>query len=166
MGVPDLEPGTWADWANAAATTLAFTVALVLFFIGLRDRRRADEDRRRDQARKIWIFPTGWKTGDDDDLVTIIYWRIVNGSDELITHCRLNLGDIPPEWVENGIIYASPVRAHEEFESELNVLDPVDLDAATYQGLQLIFLDAAGRQWRRTSDGSLEEWPRRRRRRI
>jgi hypothetical protein len=46
MRLPDLEAGTWADWANAIATTLGFTIALVLFVVGLRDRRLADKDRR------------------------------------------------------------------------------------------------------------------------
>jgi hypothetical protein len=59
MQLLGLQPGTWADWANAISTTLAFTVALVLFVIGLRDRRNAADDRLRDQARRIWIHTSG-----------------------------------------------------------------------------------------------------------
>ena len=65
MHMLGLEPGTWADWANAASTLLAFVVAAVLFVISMRDRRRAADDRRRDQARRVWVWSTGTKTHPD-----------------------------------------------------------------------------------------------------
>ena len=36
-----VEWGTLADWANVVVTALTFGIALVLFFIGRQDRRRA-----------------------------------------------------------------------------------------------------------------------------
>jgi len=97
MRLPELEPGTWADWANAAATALAFTVALVLFIIGLRDRRRADEDRRlaaddrlRDQARKVWMWPVSWEVDRLGPIKNILY-KITNDSDDPISDCQVSV---------------------------------------------------------------------------
>src|SRR5687768_7707286 len=88
MHLLGLEPGTWADWANANSTTLAFTVALVLFVIGLRDRRRANDDRLRDQARRVWIH-TGTPTREWDEAESTFYatvsWELRNSSEEAVT---------------------------------------------------------------------------------
>jgi hypothetical protein len=107
MQLPDLEPGTWADWANAAATTLALTVALVLFFFGLRDRRRANEDRRRGQARHVWIWPTGMSDGTviNSNPVRVVRYDTVdftieNKSEEPIIGCGVI---IDPSWTK-GVI--------------------------------------------------------------
>jgi hypothetical protein len=98
MGVQlALEPGTWADWANAAATTFAFAVALVLLLIGLRDRRRAAEDRLRDQARKVWIWLTQW-SGQEVQPGEVRPERagyiITNTSADPITRCYVRLASI------------------------------------------------------------------------
>jgi hypothetical protein len=97
MRVPDLQPGTWADWANAIATALAFTVALVLLLIGLRDRRRAVDDRLRDQARKVWLWTAwdGFPSKPGEKRVTWVSWTLDNLSADPIVDCRVALASMP-----------------------------------------------------------------------
>jgi hypothetical protein len=167
MQVPDLQPGTWADWANAISTTLAFTVALVLFVIGLRDRRRANDDHLRDQARRIWIY-TGTPTREWDDDKSRFYatvsWEIRNSSEEAITNCRIGLSYMPrteiasskpkavlvlPDTAPGGRIFG-----HDQHEQDCIMA------ANEAPAVQLIFTDAAGVQWWRDSHGNLELWKR------
>jgi hypothetical protein len=162
MDLLGLQPGTWADWANAIATALAFTVALVLFVIGLRDRRNLADDRLRDQARRVWIEPkalANWATGDGQQFVKVI-WVIHNTSDQVITNCR--------------------VRRLSEFVVNVSQAEPdvaLQLPESTSQGqsfafsgtaekdtplppVQMIFTDAAGVQWWRNSHGELKLYKR------
>jgi hypothetical protein len=161
-----LESGTWADWANAIATTLAFTVALVLFAIGLRDRRRAAEDRLRDQARKVWIWPVSWTMDEaEPQNVASIRYRIINDSDEPISNGQISIEgeEVPANvfWFR-ARLHVLPGR--ESIEHELRVTEPLTLSSldlwapGTWSGppLQLDFTDAAGIRWLRQSDGLLE----------
>jgi hypothetical protein len=176
MQAPDLEPGTWADWANAAATTLGFTIALVLFVIGIRDRRRADEDHRRSdtdrrsqQARKVWAWRAGW-TGEqlsagppEKHRVTKIHWRIENTSDDPITSCRIYVGPDEYPRLPQPKLAAEVLRAGESAHGELPC-DFVHTENLIYYRdpgprLYLRFMDAAGVDWIRYSDGKLEEIP-------
>jgi hypothetical protein len=161
-----LEPGTWADWANAIATALAFTVALVLFVIGLRDRRRTAEDRLRDQARKVWIWPVSWTMDEAKPLnVASIRYRIINDSDEPISNGRVSIKD--EEVAANVLWFRAShhiLPGRESTEHELRVTEPLTLSnlslwtPGTWPGppLQLDFTDAAGIRWLRQSDGLLE----------
>jgi hypothetical protein len=173
MHLASLDPGTWADWANAAATTLGFSVALVLFVIGLRDRRRADEDRRQaelerrsQQARKVWVWRTGW-TGTQlpgDGLkrhhVHKVGWKIENTSDDPITTCILFLRDpksgISREpWMAAEVLRAGDtaegnLKCSLEIEASLDIFDP-------FPQIHLLFTDAAGQRWERFSDGQFQE---------
>jgi hypothetical protein len=178
MRLPDLEPGTWADWTNAIATTLGFTVALVLFMIGLRDRRRADEDRRRaeldrrsQQARKVWVWRTGWTdTGWTEtplsggasmrSLLQKVGWKIENTSDDPITNCIILLHDprdgksrvmgMGAEVLRAGDTAQGDVKCSLEIERSLDVFDPIPR-------VHLLFTDAGGQRWERFSDGELRE---------
>jgi hypothetical protein len=173
MRLPDLQPGTWADWANAAATTLAFTIALVLFVIGLRDRRRADEDRRRadidrrsQQARRVWVWRAGW-TGSHPDrseprrlLIDKASWRIENSSDDPITSCWIAIRD--PEsrrFPLRPLLATEVLRAGDTMKGELacNVETTQLGQSDPSPVLMLIFADAAGLKWERHSDGTLKE---------
>jgi hypothetical protein len=174
MRLPDLEPGSWADWVNALATILAFTVALVLFVIGLRDRRRANEDRRRadldrlrDQARKVWIWPVSWTSHPSSSgRVKAIRYRISNDSDEPISNCIVNVqGDDSLKaliWDRSPDVHVLPARQVEEIEMqiafELSLDKGFDPLSPGWRGppLQLTFTDAAGVHWLRQSDGLLK----------
>jgi hypothetical protein len=97
-----LEPGTWADWANAIGTILAFTVALAMFTVGLRDRRCANDDRRREQARRVWIWPDGMsgtlvRPGAGEVIQHKVDYRIENTSADPISRCRVGLLQTSPE---------------------------------------------------------------------
>jgi hypothetical protein len=171
-----LEPGTWADWANAAATALGFTIALVLFVIGLRDRRRADEERRRadidrqsEQARKVWV----WRTESTSEQIQqqtmsqlerrrfrVVGWRIENTSDDPITSCSVDFRDpmVQPAWPlrREGIV--DVVRAGESAQGQLpcDIVVEVELfETNPTPHLLLEFTDAAGLRWIRDSDGRL-----------
>lgn len=173
MHLLSLEPGTWADWANAVATTLGFTVALVLFMIGLRDRRRADEDRRRaeldrrsQQARKVWVWRTSLTStelpgdGTTRHHLDKVGWKIENTSGDPITTCILWLQDpktgisrepwMAAEVLRAGDTAAGNLKCSLEIEMSLDVFDP-------FPGLWLWFTDAAGQRWERFSDGQLKE---------
>jgi hypothetical protein len=171
MQPPALEPGTWADWANAIATALAFTVALVLFVIGLRDRRRADRDRRlanedhlRDQARRIWItvhHTRGSEIAPDQKMVSRVVWVIANTSDEAIINCRVGLLTAPRAEVaasapDHPIVLPDTLNA----DGSTAVAEKVVHIHTPPPSLQLIFTDAAGVQWWRDTDGNLELWKR------
>jgi hypothetical protein len=166
MRLPDLEPGTWADWANAAATTLGFTVALVLFVIGLRDRRRADEDRRqadldrrRQQARMVWIWPVSW-TRDESEPTQVgsIRCKITNDSDAPISNCQISIQGEP--WLPIDLFgdevgpQVLPARQSDErdyvIQKELDVRVPFH-EVERWRGPPIVlrFTDAAGFPWRR-----------------
>jgi hypothetical protein len=173
MRLPDLPPGTWADWANAAATTLGFTIALFLFVIGLRDRRQADEDRRRaeldqrsQQARKVWVWRTSLTStelpgdGPTRHHLEKVGWKIENTSGDPITTCILFLqeplsGISKEPWMAAEVLRAGDTAAGNlkcslEVEMSLEVFD-------SFPRLRHWFTDAAGQRWERFSDGQLQE---------
>jgi hypothetical protein len=153
-----LEPGSWADWFNAAATSLAFGVALLLFLIGLRDRRRATEDRERDQARKVWLWAR-WHDLENEKLSERITWYINNHSDDPVIDCRVGLASTPTREVATRPPDRRLIQAGEETEGWL-AHDTVYLGDHPQPRLQLLFTDAAGLQWRRDSEGHLTLWRR------
>jgi hypothetical protein len=162
-----LESGTWADWANAAATTLAFTIALVLFLIGLRDRRRAYDDQLSAQARKVWVWPDDWEGTLEIDYaeprlfqVHSARWRIENHSDDPITSCYVYLwgrgegrDSTPPRPYDYPTVEV--VRPGETVRGEIpyNELIP---EGSPGPWVDLDFLDAGGVRWLRTGPGHLE----------
>src|SRR5215211_4923884 len=166
MQLPDLQPGTWADWANAVATTLGFTIALVLFMIGIRDRRRADTDRRSQQARKVWVWRAGW-TGEllsadpfEKHRVTKVQWRIENTSDDPITSCWVSVRTEKWPQLSQSQLAAEVLRAGESADGELvcDIVHTFGIYArAPGPYLSLSFIDAAGIGWIRSSDGQLKE---------
>jgi hypothetical protein len=163
-----LEPGTWADWANAAATALAFLVALMLFTIALRDRRRAADDRLRDQARKVWLW-TEW-TGPDVDRdrrrMTLLIWTVDNRSEEPVLDCRVGLANTPTAQVAAKSPDAGLVQPRDHWQDNLLSDSHPELQGTVYAQsdrgptLQMVFTDAAGVQWRRDSLGHLSLWRR------
>lgn len=169
MGVQlALEPGTWADWANAAATTLAFAIALVLLVIGLRDRRRAAEDRLRDQARRVWIWSTHRSSKEVEPgevRPERAGYIIRNSSEDPITDCFVQLvpmhlfGDPVSAW---GDVWggARPdvavIDAGASFQGSLPYDGRVMPDSAEPSDVQVFFTDAAGVRWTRTSSGHLK----------
>jgi hypothetical protein len=152
-----IQSGTWADWANATATTLAFTVALVLFFIGLRDRRQANDDRERDQARRVWLWTTAPENLEPGAEST--HWRLVNLSDDPITRCRIDVGSMDPGRVARSEPAVRVLRPNDRIDGSLPRSDGVPVGALGPPA-QVIFADSAGVQWRRDSDGTLELWER------
>jgi hypothetical protein len=149
MRVPDLQPGTWAEWANAVATTLAFTVALVLLVIGLRDRRRANDDRRRDQARRVWVWSTGlsqkaWDREAGTMVTESVFWTIENTSVETITSCRVGLLKTASAQVAARPPVAMVVHGERSQAGSTAYGAAVLLEDSGPPAVQLIFLDAAG----------------------
>jgi hypothetical protein len=163
-----LEPGTWADWASAAATSLAFLVALVLFMIAVRDRREAADDRLRDQARKVWLWTewTGPDVGRASRRMTLLLWTIDNQSDEPVLECRVDLDSTPTAQVAAKSPDAWLVKPREQWGDNLLSDAHPELQGRVYRQsdrgpiLQLVFTDAAGVQWRRDSLGHLSLWRR------
>jgi hypothetical protein len=140
-----LEPGTWAEWANTAATTLAFTVALVLFVIGLRDRRRADDDRLRDQVRKVWIWHVSWSNQDlymglGEAQIKEIQYKITNDSSDPISQCYVDVKGHEAHVVTQLAVgpTISLIPAHQSEERTL----------AINRKLRLSLLDAHAQDWR------------------
>jgi hypothetical protein len=140
-------------------------VALVLFVIGIRDRRRANEERRqadddrlRDQARRIWMSTEGLVTSTRDEKVVYrLYCAISNTSDEAIINCRIGLLTEPRTQVAAyeptyGIVLPNTRHADGYMEQD----SPFVPEDAPPPPLQLIFTDAAGVQWWRNTDGNLE----------
>jgi hypothetical protein len=155
-----LEPGTWADWANAVSTALAFLIALGLFLIGLRDRRRADEDRRRDRARHVWIWPGGMSGNlvySGEIMQHTVDWMVENKSSDPIARCRIGLLSTPPAGVAVDKPSAELLRPADTIRGTL-AYGQVQAEEAPPPALQVIFVDSAGLQWRRDSNGNLEEW--------
>jgi hypothetical protein len=153
-----LAPGTWADWVNAGATALAGVIAIVLLAFGLNDRRRANEDRERDQARKVWVWASHKASGSQvaPSGTRMIICKVENRSEDPITQVRLGDAALPTEEF---------ARSSPRWE----VLPPgiVQTDFPYGDGLfpavaavQLVFTDAAGLQWRRDSLGHLQLWSR------
>jgi hypothetical protein len=160
MQLPDLEPGTWADWANAIATALAFTVALVLFVIGLRDRRNAADDHLRDQARRVWISSDTQADLTIRDLPALdVVWVIVNTSDEAIINCRVGTLDMPRAYIAKSEPDVALLLPESEARGKQRA-DPLIEKGDTPPPVQVIFTDAAGVQWWRDSHGKLELWKR------
>lgn len=170
------QSGTWADWANVAVTGLTFAVALALFLVGMRDRRRTGEDRERDQARKVWLWteyqgsnPSG-AFSVKPDRYEYLRWSIVNSSGDPIIDCRVNWARVPTGQVAAETISVWMVSPKGTVNRSIELPAPiapekVPPDAPNGPTLQLVFTDAAGVRWRRDSDGHLElrQRPRRRR---
>jgi hypothetical protein len=146
-------------------------VALVLFIIGLRDRRRADEDRRlaaddrlRDQARKVWMWPVSWEVDRLGPIKNILY-KITNDSDDPISDCQVSVKG--QRYIFETLFGPSPdmhvLPARQTKEHRLGVdVDPLPEGIFNLSNvwpgppLQLNFTDAAGVRWLRQSDGLLE----------
>jgi hypothetical protein len=156
-----IEPGTWADWANASATALAFLVALVLARYALHDRHRANELQRRDQARKVWIW---YESGQQSSILDTtdapkwvkLFWRVENTSDQPITACRVAMADTSSNEVLNTDPAIRVLPPGKEKEGEEPYSEVITEDNRQPR-LQLIFKDSAGVQWKRDTDGNLEE---------
>jgi hypothetical protein len=179
-----LSSEAWAAWANVAVTALTFAIALVLFVIGLRDRRRADDDRLRDQARKVWIWRTGllheipvredprFRFGaappSKPTRLVEVGWELYNDSDDPITQCRCFVARDSDSMPEE----SSQLPAAEPLE-RVNPREPgeeptsgkvIGFWSEERPPLVLLyFYDAAGVRWLRDSAGNLDlvERPRR-----
>jgi hypothetical protein len=156
-----IEPGTWAEWANAAATALAFLVALVLAGYALHDRHRANELQRRDQARRVWIW---YLSGQQSSILdpegrnkwVKLFWRVENTSDQPITACRVAMANTSSEDVLKAETTIKVLPPGEQEEGDVPYSEVITEDNRQPR-IQLIFKDAAGLQWRRDTDGNLEE---------
>ena len=174
-GVVALDSAAWAAWAGVAVTTLTFAIALVLFLIGLRDRRRAAEDRERDQARKVWVWATETGFMGDSEQVpefAAVQWSIENFSADPVINCRVGLLTVSRAKLAASSPAVAIVRPGR---SEIGISPVEDAFAQKLKAssgmrpppppVQLIFTDAAGVQWWRDSYGNISLWRRPRYRR-
>jgi hypothetical protein len=150
----------------AAVTALSFGIALALFFIGQRDRRQADEDRLRTQARKVWIWVIEYygQEREDSYRITRADYRIENSSPDPIMNCMVGVGTIRS-------LYRNPKE-----EPDFRTIMPGKREEDSFTGdifprkelrlkwrgplISLVFTDAAGLRWGRDSEGNLELLPR------
>jgi hypothetical protein len=143
-----------ADWLAAVGTLLAFVVALRLLFKELAARREVEEDRRREQARRVAI----WTQSDPAPGPSASYAIVMNNSSEEPVSAITFVMEHPDE----------PGRVIRE--KSWDLLPPgrhrgrVTREAYLPGPITLSFTDAAGRRWKRYRDGRLVELGRQRRR--
>jgi hypothetical protein len=184
----DLKLGTLADWLAAVGTLAAFAVALGLFRKEQKARREYEEDRRREQARLISAWPEVPEVPGVADLprdTDVDDWLRETGT-EAYVHLVMKNGSAEPVYRVFAVMVASdsPYADDPEAgagqpgtaETRRRILPPgekeIGIFATFLQGFEtgiepgpvsIAFTDAAGRHWKRYSDGRLVELNRPRR---
>jgi hypothetical protein len=143
--------GPAPDWLTAIGTVGAFAVALVLL-------GREQEDRRRAQARRVSVLPTGVKV--DDDGIEWFSLKARNNSEEPVYEVRAAMmSDLNPFAQDPE---AAPIRP--DIETLWPVLLAAEGSEYRFNVKQLgvrpgvvgfSFTDAQGRRWKRLPNGRL-----------
>jgi hypothetical protein len=140
-------------------------VALRLLFKDLAARREYEEDRRRDQPRRVGAWTTRpYPVGSAGDFV---YELVVqNGSEEVMHRVRATMVDPDSPFPADPVAAGNQVTAMAFFKS----MPPDDTYrekhhvAELWPGpVSLSFVDGAGRSWKHYPDGRLVEQGRQRR---
>lgn len=150
--------GDLAAWAAALLTGVSLILALRLLFIQRRDLSDREEDRRKDQARRVaaWCVSQSTSTGLADLTV-----RYRNGSDEPIYDAAVFVKSTwgPGSSVKRVPLGLVPPKIESEVSLQLSVsleLNPPLYDPARNQPPVLIaFRDASGQWWLRDEHGVL-----------
>jgi len=143
--------GTVPDWLAAVGTLAAFAVALRLLGKELAARREAEEDHRREQARRVSVWATEIEQVPPA-LGSLVFFVVrANRSDEPVYDVLIEMASNDP-----GGAWA-PWRKH------IPVMPPgqeqTRLQVVPYRPgpVTLTFTDAVGRRWKRYPDGRLVE---------
>ena len=150
-----LSQAVTAAWIAAISASLAFLVSLGVF-------SQQISDRRRKQASQV----SAWVTKMDSSptaTTSVVHFTIANHSDEPVWKCQADIahgkgdlwilhvatdqGVIPPR-SSRGELTVNVKTSHPEWRA--STIEPGD-----YPMVLLHFVDASGRQWRRTMDGAL-----------
>lgn len=166
----------WVNLAQFLVNVILAVVTLLLFFQGQRDRRRVEDERRRDQAKRISLLRheisqltrparDGWAESWSISKTNV---TVRNDSELPITQVSVR-GAERPQWNEHQDPFAPrrPFRRElvkfRELETQPFGLGILPGEALTYEGeplhshnLRLYFVDGAGIPWiKDTSDGKL-----------
>lgn len=129
--------GTIPDWIAAIGTTLAFLVAFTVLLLDLKERHRR-------QASQV----AAWFERGESDVIL----HVVNSSDVPVYNVR-----IIPQFLGQAydvIIY--PLAGPKADYMPLRIPLPGSQQVSNkYLGVQMLFTDSSGRQWKRAISGKL-----------
>lgn len=129
--------GTVPDWIGAIGTTLAFLVAFAVFWLSLAERRRH-------QASQV----AAWFARGDAQAIL----HVANSSDVPVYNVRVD----PKLLGQSSDPIRYPVLGPRASETDLTIPMPGSRQVSNlFFGVEIFFLDSAGRRWSRTAEGKL-----------
>lgn len=152
------------DWAaiEAIGTWLAFAAAGFGAVLLFRDHRRAEDDRRRAQASKVWVYPTeGYETDERPGELLYTSATVMNGSDQPIYDVYVviltrSAGRVVATHSLNHVDYLLPGVKDwwdlRQLPDQEKLWSGSDLSVLTVH-----FRDTLDRHWRRTARGALTD---------